>query len=102
MAKLLVLYDPPADPEAFERYYRSHHVPLARRIPAVRKIEVSDGRVMTPVGPSRYHLIAQLSFDSLGELQTALASPEGQAAAADLANFATGGVTLLMFEDRNP
>ena len=31
-------------------------------------------------------------------LQAGLGSPEGQAAAADLANFATGGVTLIVVE----
>jgi uncharacterized protein (TIGR02118 family) len=29
-------------------------------------------------------------------MQSALTSPEGQAAAADIANFATGGVTMLV------
>lgn len=31
-------------------------------------------------------------------LQAALASPEGQAAAADFANIASGGATLLTFD----
>jgi len=31
----------------------------------------------------------------MGALQAALQSPEGQAAAGDLANFATGGATLV-------
>ena len=35
---------------------------------------------------------------SLTALQSALGSPEGGAAAADVPNFATGGVTMLMFE----
>jgi uncharacterized protein (TIGR02118 family) len=102
MAKLLVLYDPPKDPAAFETYYRNTHVPLARKIAGVRRIEVSAGPVMSPQGPAPYHLVAELSFDSMAELQAALASPEGQAAAADLANFATGGVTLLTYEVREP
>ena len=44
------------------------------------------------------HLIAILNFDSLADLNTALASPEGQAAAADLSNFASSGATLLIYD----
>jgi uncharacterized protein (TIGR02118 family) len=41
-----------------------------------------------------------LSFDSMADLSAALASPEGQAAAADLSNFATAGATLLTCESK--
>ncbi len=37
-------------------------------------------------------------FATIAAFQTALQSPEGQAAAGDLQNFATGGVTLLVGE----
>jgi len=46
------------------------------------------------------HLIAILNFDSLADLNTALASPEGQAAAAALSNFATGGAMLLIYDSQ--
>jgi len=39
-----------------------------------------------------------LQFDSLATLQAGMASPEGQAAGADLANFADGGVDLYLFD----
>ena len=102
MAKLLVLYAPPKDPDAFEAHYRNTHLPLARKVPGVKRIEINAGPVLTPNGPAPYHLIGLLSFDSMAELQAGLASPEGQAAAADLANFAGAGVTLLLFEEREP
>jgi hypothetical protein len=35
----------------------------------------------------------------MDELQAALASTEGQAVVSDLANFATAGVTVLIFDD---
>jgi len=44
------------------------------------------------------HLVAILNFDSLADLNAALASPEGQAAAADLSNFASAGATLLIHD----
>jgi len=39
--------------------------------------------------------MAELWFADMGALQTTMGSAEGQATAGDLANFATGGVTLL-------
>jgi uncharacterized protein (TIGR02118 family) len=101
MAKLVALYNPPADPAAFDAYYESRHIALAKTIPGLRAVQISTGPVMTPAGPAPYHLVGLLSFDSMQALQAGLASAEGQATAADLANFASGGVTLLVFEDKS-
>ena len=43
--------------------------------------------------------MAELYFDSKDALAQALGSPEGQAAAGDVANFATGGATLLFSDE---
>jgi uncharacterized protein (TIGR02118 family) len=99
-AKLLVLYHQPTDSAAFDAYYHSTHVPLAKAIPGLRSLAVSDGPIASPGGAASYHLAATLKFDSLAALQGALGSPEGAAAAGDLPNFASGGATLLMFEER--
>jgi len=48
-----------------------------------------------------YYLIAVLTFDSLAAIQSALTTPEGQATAADLAKFATGGVDLYAADDES-
>jgi uncharacterized protein (TIGR02118 family) len=101
MAAVVVLYNTPTDPDAFDAYYESTHSPLAKQIPGLRSYRVSTGPVVTPDGPAPYHLVAVLSFDSMSELQGALGTPEGQAAVADLGNFATGGVTVLRFEDED-
>lgn len=100
MAQLVVLYKTPKDPAAFDRYYFEKHVRLAKAIPGVRKYVVSEGPVATPAGPSDLHLVAILDFDNLAALQQGLGSPEGQAAAGDLANFASGGADLLLFDSR--
>ena len=55
---------------------------------------------MTPAGPSAFHLIATLDFDDMASIQAAFGSPEGQAAAADIQNFATGGADMLMSDTR--
>jgi uncharacterized protein (TIGR02118 family) len=98
MAKLLVLYKKPKSTDAFDKHYASVHIPLAKKIPGLKKYDVSTGAVGTPAGPSGIHLVATLYFDSLDALKAGLASPQGQAAAGDLANFADGGAELYMFD----
>jgi uncharacterized protein (TIGR02118 family) len=100
MARLLVLYKTPKDATAFDRHYFATHAPLARKIPGVRKYEVSQGPVMTPAGPSGIHLVATLQFDDMAAIQRAFASPEGQAAAGDVQTFASGGVDMYLFDDK--
>ncbi len=100
MAQLLVMYKTPRDTVAFDKHYFEKHVPIAKKIPGVRKYEVSSGGVATPAGPSGYHLVATLQFDDMAAIQKAFASAEGQAAVADVQNFATGGVDIFMFDTR--
>ena len=75
------------------------HARLIRTITSTRSTAVPLGGVGTPAGPSGIHLVATLTFDSMAALQAGLGSPEGAAAGGDVANFATGGADLLMFED---
>lgn len=98
LAQLIVIYKKPNDPSAFDKYYFETHVPIAKKIPGLRKYDVSQGPVATPAGLSNVHLIATLRFDGLAAIQAAFASPEGQAAAADVQNFATGGVDMYLFD----
>ncbi len=100
MARLLVMYKTPKDPAAFNRHYFDKHVPLANTIPGLRKYEVSTGPIATPAGPSALHLVAILHFDDMAAIQRAFASPEGQAAAADVQTFATGGADMYLFDDK--
>jgi uncharacterized protein (TIGR02118 family) len=100
MARLVVMYRTPKDPAAFDRYYFASHVPIAKKIPGLRKYEVSEGPVATPTGASGFHLVATLHFDDMAAIQRAFASPQGQAAAADVQTFATGGADMFMFDSR--
>jgi len=95
MFKLLVLYGHPTDPKAFDEYYQAVHIPLAKRMKGLKKWTI--GKVLgTPDGqPSPYYYVAELSMDSRADFEALLASPEGQAAVADVPNYATGGVTFL-------
>jgi uncharacterized protein (TIGR02118 family) len=98
MARLVVMYGTPKDAGAFDTYYFATHVPIAKQIPGLRKYEISRGAIATPAGASKFHLIATLHFDDMQAIQNAFASPQGQAAAADVAKFATGGVDMLFFD----
>jgi uncharacterized protein (TIGR02118 family) len=100
MAQLLVLYKTPKDAAAFDKHYAEKHIPIAKKIPGLRKYEVSTGPVVTPAGPSPYHLVAALTFDNLGAIQSAFGSAEGQAAAADVPTFASGGAEMFIFDTK--
>jgi uncharacterized protein (TIGR02118 family) len=100
MARLVVMYKTPRDAVTFDKYYFDKHVPLAKKIPGLRKYEVNKGPVATPAGPSGIHLAAILHFDDMAAIQSAFASAEGQAAAGDLQHFATGGADLYFFDTR--
>jgi uncharacterized protein (TIGR02118 family) len=99
MAQILVLYNSPADPAAFDKYYFEAHAPIARKIPGLRGMHFSKTPPMAIMG-SAPHLVVRLDFDSMADLQAALMSPEGQATAADLGNFAHAGATVLAFDTR--
>ena len=96
MAKIIAMYKTPTDPAAFDRYYFGPHAKLAKAVPGLKGYEVTRGPVMTPAGPAPFHLVAILTFDSMDAIQAALASAQGQATVADIPNFATGGVEILM------
>ena len=100
MAKLFAIYQQPKDPAAFDAYYFGTHVPLAKTIPGLKSYEVTRGDVMGMAGKHGVYLVAILEFDSMEAIGMAMASPEGQATAADLANFASAGVDVMMGETK--
>src|SRR5258708_4462368 len=102
MARMVVIYRTPKNVEAFDRHYFEIHVPLAKKIPGLRKYEVSDGTIATPVGTSDVYRIGTLYFDDLAAIERAFASPEGRAAGADRRLFAPddSGVQMFLFDNR--
>jgi uncharacterized protein (TIGR02118 family) len=97
-AHLLVLYHPPKDTAAFDAYYQSTHVPIAKKLPGLRRYSLSREVAAAGGGASPYHLVADLEFDSSDAIGRATASPEGAAAIEDTGKFATGGLTILTYE----
>lgn len=95
MVKLVALYKKPADVDAFETHYREIHAPLARKMPGLRKLEVSH-MTGSPGGEPKFHMMAELYFDDKAAMMTALGSDEGKAAAKDVMGFA-GELIHMMF-----
>ena len=102
MARMVVIYKKPADVKAFERHYFETHIPLAKKIPGVRKYEVSRGPVTVLAGPTDVHLIRTVYFDDFDAMKKGFASPEGQAAGADRRIYAPdeSGVQIFVFDDK--
>ena len=101
MAEVVVLYKTPKDPAAFDKYYAETHIPLAKKLPGLRKYQVSKGTVATPTGPSGVYLVAILTFDNMAAIQSAFGSAEGKATAADVPKFASGGADLMFFDTKD-
>ena len=101
MVRLIALYSPPDDPEAFDAHYRDVHAPIVHRYPKLRGL-----RLTRPDGvagrDAPYHLLAEMSFDSRADLDEALASEAGRESGRDLRNFAEAGVTLFIADDASP
>ncbi|HMD14949.1 MAG TPA: EthD family reductase, partial [Bacteroidota bacterium] len=51
-----------------------------------------------PIGDTKYHLMAELYYDSVEAMNAGNASPEGKAVARDLMSFAADVVTLFYGE----
>lgn len=83
MARMYVIYRTPQDVEAFEKHYWNVHIPLAKKLPGLRKYEVSRGPIAAVSGDKNTYLIATLYFDSMAAIKEAFASECGQACAKD-------------------
>ena len=101
MAKLIVFYRTPRDPAEFDRYYAQVHIPLAKKIPGLRRLEVTR-LTGAPSGASDLYLIAELYFDNAAAREAALASNEAKATEADLSKFAEGIVSVYFGVGREP
>jgi uncharacterized protein (TIGR02118 family) len=93
--QLTVLYNHPEDPDAFGKHYREVHAPLAAKAPGLTSYTLNWCEQGPDGSQPPYHLIAVLTWDTKEALFGALGSPEFQAAASDLPNFAAAGSQLV-------
>ena len=97
MVKLIALYRKPAEPTGFDKHYYDVHIPLLKKAPGLRKVEITK-ITGAPLGETKYHLMAEMYYDSVEAMNAANASPEGRAAGKDLMSFAADVVTLFFGE----
>jgi uncharacterized protein (TIGR02118 family) len=98
MYRLTVLYGHPEDPAEFDRYYFETHIPIARKMKGLKGWTIGKCEAVEKGERPPYYMIVGLYADSRADLEAILASPEGQAAVADVPNFATGGCSFI-FDD---
>ena len=97
MAQMIVVYKTPKNPVAFDRHYFDVHVPLARQLPGLRKLETNRGPIISLHGARETHLVATLQFDSLSDINAAFMSECGRACAADRQQLAPNANDVQMF-----
>jgi uncharacterized protein (TIGR02118 family) len=97
MVKLVALYKKPAEVEDFDKHFNEVHLPLIRKFPGLRRLEVT--RITgAPIGETKFHAMAEMYFDTREAVDAALASQEGKAVARDLLSFAAPLVTVFIGE----
>jgi uncharacterized protein (TIGR02118 family) len=96
--KITVLYSQPKSPEAFEKYYAETHLPIARKMKGVSRIELSKVAQAPGEPAPAFYRIAELYFSSKAQMDKVMATPAAKNTVADLPNFATGGFTVLVSE----
>ena len=98
MVKLIALFRDPVDKERFDEHYSQIHMPLAKAMPGLQKIEVT--RIAgTPMGTEAgYYLLTQMYFADRESLDAAMNSREGRAGGKDLAGFAGKLVSMMIGE----
>ncbi len=94
--KLTVVYDNPKDPQSFEEHYRSTHVPLAVKVPGVRRTELAKVFPKEDGSATPAYRVAELYFDDYKSAVEAVGTPEGKALLQDAQQLGTGGVKFLL------
>jgi uncharacterized protein (TIGR02118 family) len=101
MTKLIALYRKPPDTAEFEKHFDSIHVPLLKKYPGLRKLEITH-ITGAPIGEAKYVLMAEMYFDNRHAMDSALASPEGKVVIKDILSFAADVITVFHGETDEP
>ncbi len=92
MVVLSAIYKTPEDSAAFDAHYNDVHSPLIKKIPGLRKLEVTKfSKMLTPPTSTlaeQPYLQCNMYFDDMDGFKSAMASDENKAAGKDLMGFA--------------
>ncbi|HZY38358.1 MAG TPA: EthD family reductase [Mucilaginibacter sp.] len=94
MVKLIVLYPPPADVEKFDRDYQVHLQLTHEKTGIPVGVKPYTVTKLSPLqeGSPYFYQMFSLPFESMEELQAALANPAMQELGADAHRISTGGL----------
>jgi uncharacterized protein (TIGR02118 family) len=84
------------DADAFEKYFKEQHLPLAQQMHGVSRIEITKFHSSADGGKPEYYCMSELFFASKSEMEETMGSPEGQAVIDDLHNLTTTGVQIIL------
>ena len=101
MVKVIVLMPRRGDMsrEDFRQYLRETHLPLAAKVPGLRRLVV-NWVLPDPKGPPPgYDAVVEDWFDDGMSMDTALASPELQAVVADEPNYMDTSRSMILVVD---
>jgi uncharacterized protein (TIGR02118 family) len=79
---IVIWQDTPTDAEAFDRHYREVHIPLANKMPGLRRYSLS--RNLSPVRGEPPYAVAELDRDDAETMRRDMQSPEGRATGEDV------------------
>ncbi len=99
MASIIVLFGRPKDPETFDEQYWKEHVPMAKKMPGLKRYTVHKV-VSAPRGEPAYYQVVELEFETMDALKKALESPESRESGRQGVKMATGGITFLYTEPK--
>ncbi len=92
MVVLTALYKTPEDTQAFDDHYNNTHTPLVKKIPGLKKLEVTRfSKMLTPGNATlaeQPYLQCNMYFEDMDAFKAAMASEENKAAGKDLMGFA--------------
>jgi uncharacterized protein (TIGR02118 family) len=94
---MIVIYDQPTDPAAFEDYYANQHLPLAEaKLAGVS--DVKAYRTDRHLGGSAadVYRVTVVSWPSEQAMHDALETADGREVVGDLEKFASGGYVVLL------
>lgn len=97
MVKLVALFKKPSDTNSFDDHYENVHIPLVKKMPGMKRIEVSKV-TGAPLTAPQFYRIAEMYFENQQALNAAMMSAEGITAAKDLMSFAKEVVQMFYAE----
>ncbi len=100
--KLTVIYDNPADADAFESAYEAEQLEAARKIPGYLRLEASKVWPKEDGSPTPAYRMIDLYYPDYDSVSVAVTTPEAGAFFEAMGRLSTGGVRVLVSDVEVP